>query len=168
MRKKKQMDTPTTPSSTTSIKKTIVKSSRVVKGSAIKRPTRKLADRDVDSELTQGVASVIPVVEGTGSLSASNRDSGTERSPTPLENDLLQYLTLHISPPTSVSIGNAFPQPDNPWLLTSFDIGVTEYLQGIVRLIKSDCPEAVHDIRPFLSAMEQAFVEVKTLDTVSK
>jgi len=139
----------------------------VVKGSVVKRPTRKLTDRGVDSELTQGVNSVVST-EGVGILSASNRDSGTERSPTPLENDLVQYLTLHIAPPTSVSIGNAPLQPDNPWLLTSFDIEVTEYLQGIVRLIQSDCPEAVHDIRPFMSAMEQAFIEVKALDSLSK
>ena len=145
------------------VKKTIVKARRPVGGLVCKKPPRKLADGDVQSEQPKRVDSVVSVEDG-GNLGVSTRDSGTERSPTPLENDLLNYLTVNITPPQPFSTGNGSLQPDDAWLVTSFDIGVAEYLQGIVRLVQSDCPEAVHDIRPFLAAMEQAFVEVKALD----
>ena len=165
MRKKKQVETSNTSPSETPIKKTIVKTRRVVRDSASKKSSRKLTDVSVDSKLTQR-EDTVEDIEGGDSFGGSNRDSGIERSPTPLENDLLQYLTLHIAPPQPCSAGNGSLQPDNSWLMTSFDISVNEYLQGIVRLIQSDCPEAVHDIKPFIAAMEQAFVEVNALDNL--
>jgi hypothetical protein len=163
MRKKKQADTSDTSPTEAPIKKTIVKAHRVVRDSAAKKPSRNLTAMHVEPNPTNRV-DVVEYTEGGGSLSGSNKDSGTERSPTPLENDLLQYLTLHIAPPPPCSTENGYLQPDNSWLMTSFDIGVNEYLQGIVRLIQSDCPEAVQDIKPFMAAMRKAFVEVKTPD----
>ena len=81
-----------------------------------------------------------------------------DRSITPLESDLLRYLTSHISP---------IDQEDSSDLCfgaTSFVIGRDEYLHGIVRLVKSDCPEVTHDIQGFLRAMQQAFVDVNAAD----
>ena len=73
-------------------------------------------------------------------------DEGTrERCTTPIESDLLKYLTAHITPPESGD-------------LTSFVISREEYLQGIVQLVKSDCPEVVDHIDSFMSAMQQDFV----------
>ena len=174
MRKKKQETGPTghaqkeasnTQPSAAPVKKTIVKARRSVGGSQCKKTTHKLSDGAVYSAPTQSVDSVVSIEGGVGS-NGSARDSGTERSPTPLENGLLQYLTLNINPSQSFSTGGGSLQPDDSWLITSFDISVTEYLQGIVRLVQSDCPEAVHDIKPFLSAMEKAFVDVKALDNL--
>ena len=165
MRKKKQESGPIghaqkeaskTSPSVAPVKKTIVKATRLVDRSVYKQPKR-----CIDAELPPQVDSVSPL-EGGGT-----RDSGTERSPTPLENDLLHYLTLHITPPQSIGTTDCPIKHDDSWFITSFDIGVTEYLQGIVRLVQSDCPEAVHDLRPFLSAMKQAFIDVKALDNRS-
>ena len=69
---------------------------------------------------------------------------GVERSVTAVESDLLKYLTAHITPPV---LGG----------LTSFVISREEYLQGIVQLVKNDCPEVVQDIDSFMEAMQQAF-----------
>jgi hypothetical protein len=77
-------------------------------------------------------------------------DEGTrERSTTPIESDLLKYLTAHITPPEAGD-------------LTSFVISREEYLQGIVQLVKSDCPEVVDNIDSFMSAMQQAFKDATT------
>ena len=72
-------------------------------------------------------------------------DTGSrERSATPTESDLLKYLTSHIT--NAVVDG-----------VTSFVISREEYLKGIVDLVKSDCPEVVHDMDCFLTAMQAAF-----------
>ena len=66
------------------------------------------------------------------------------RSVTPIESDLLKYLNVHIMPPDIDK-------------LTSFEIGREEYLQGIIQLVQSDCPEVVRDMDSFLAAMQKAF-----------
>ena len=76
-------------------------------------------------------------------------ESTRERSTTPIESDLLKYLTAHITPP-------------EPGGITSFVISREEYLRGIVQLVKSDCPEVVDHIDSFMSAMQQAFKDATT------
>ena len=72
-------------------------------------------------------------------------DNGSRgRSITPTESDLLKYLTAHITNPVVDG-------------LTSFVISREEYLKGIVDLVKSDCPEVVHDMECFIGAMQTAF-----------
>ena len=95
---------------------------------------------DIGIHTTDGVNDTSP---------ASSRD----RSPTPTESDLLRYLTAHISP---INTESGFYID-----VTSFVIGRDEYLQGIVRLIQSDCPEVSDDMKGFVEAMQQAFVAVK-------
>jgi hypothetical protein len=117
----------------------------------------------------EGVGSVLKL--GTENVALieenSTSDNSTGRSPTPLENDLLQYLTIHITPPLPEN-GDPGAVSDRSWLVTSFDIGATEYLQGVVRQIQRDCPEVVQDLQQFLHVMEQAFVDVKALDDLLK
>jgi hypothetical protein len=72
-----------------------------------------------------------------------------ERSTTPIESDLLKYLTANIT-------------PSDPGGLTSFVISREEYLRGIVQLVKSDCPEVVDNIDSFTTAMQQAFNDCTT------
>jgi hypothetical protein len=83
-----------------------------------------------------------------------------ERSISPMESDLLRYLTAHISPPCFVdsNAGGSFCGD-----VTSFVIERGEYLEGIVRLIQSDCPEVVDDMASFVCAIEQAFSKVTGL-----
>lgn len=77
-----------------------------------------------------------------------------ERSTSPVESDLLRYLTVHIAPPLLVaSSSKGFLFAD----VTSFVIERDEYLEGIVRLIQSDCPEVAHDMKSFTDAMQKAF-----------
>jgi hypothetical protein len=87
---------------------------------------------------------------------ATSRD----RSPTPLESDLLRYLTAHITPIQKNEYSDFYIG------VTSFVIGRDEYLQGIVRLVQSDCPEVAGDMKCFVDAMQQAFVEVKNTPPV--
>jgi hypothetical protein len=77
-----------------------------------------------------------------------------DRSTTPLESDLLRYLTAHISPLGADGFHDLYIGG------TNFAIGRDEYLQGIVRLVKSDCPEVTDDVQSFLEAMKQAFSTV--------
>jgi hypothetical protein len=94
-----------------------------------------------------------PCVEDCGDDGMSATGS-RERSSSPLESDLLRYLTVHIAPPTMVeSSHRSFAFTD----VTSFVIERDEYLEGIVRLIQSDCPEVVCDIQSFTNAMQKAF-----------
>ncbi|KAJ1467891.1 hypothetical protein T484DRAFT_1755551 [Baffinella frigidus] len=79
----------------------------------------------------------------------SNPASSSERSPTPTEPDLLQYITVNVTPPTSII--------DNH---TVFSIDMAEYLRGVVRLIHSDCPEIGAGVGNFLNSMARAFIEV--------
>jgi hypothetical protein len=84
-------------------------------------------------------------------------NSHRSRSTTPLETDLLRYLTAHIKQPS-------VPNEDSLCLnMTSFVIGRDEYLQGIVRLVQTDCPEVVDDLNSFLLSMKQAFISVKAM-----
>jgi hypothetical protein len=88
-----------------------------------------------------------------------NNGGSRGRSTTPpSESDLLRYLTAHITPHTHISHNT--PHPETGGELTSFTIGREEYLEGIVRLVKSDCPEVVQDMGGFLKAMKQAFTDV--------
>jgi hypothetical protein len=94
-----------------------------------------------------------------------NNGGSRGRSTTPSESDLLRYLTAHITPHTHISHNTPHPETgdtDNLFggELTSFTIGREEYLEGIVRLVKSDCPEVVQDMGGFLKAMKQAFTDV--------
>ena len=73
---------------------------------------------------------------------------GREGSTTPVESDLLKYLTAHIS-------------PSIPSVLTSFVITREEYLQGILELVKSDCPEVMQDLPCFLAEMKNAFIRTE-------
>ena len=85
--------------------------------------------------------------------------SSRDRSPTPLESDLLRYLTAHITPIDKHKNSHLYVD------MTSFVIGRDEYLQGIVRLVQSDCPEVSDDLKCFVDAMKQAFVAVKACGT---
>jgi hypothetical protein len=84
-----------------------------------------------------------------------SNSGSAERSTTPMESELLKYLTAHIKPAVSSGYGSSVGDT-----FTSFVIGREEYLQGIVRLIHSDCPEVVKNMDLFLGAMQQAFEEV--------
>jgi len=86
--------------------------------------------------------------------------SSREPSSTPIENDLLRYLTAHISPPIQASGHATICSRD----LTSFEIGANEYLVGVVRLIKNDCPEISKEINVFLGAMQQAFLGLQSTE----
>jgi 23S rRNA A2030 N6-methylase RlmJ len=77
-----------------------------------------------------------------------------------MESDLLRYLTAHISPPCFVD-SNA--EGSFRGDVTSFVIERGEYLEGIVRLIQSDCPEAVDDMASFVCAIQGAFSKVTGL-----
>lgn len=84
--------------------------------------------------------------------------SSRDRSPTPLESDLLRYLTAHITPMHKEENKEFYVD------VTSFVIGRDEYLQGIVRLVQSDCPEVSGDLKCFVQAMQQAFCVVSDCD----
>jgi hypothetical protein len=84
--------------------------------------------------------------------------SSRETSSTPLENDLLRYLTAHISAPTQTSDLATSSSSDS----TSFEIGANEYLVGVVRLIQNDYPEISKEINVFLGAMQQAFLGLQS------
>jgi hypothetical protein len=44
--------------------------------------------------------------------------------------------------------------------VTSFVIGREEYLEGVVRLVQSDCPEVTNNMKSFIDAMKDAFMNV--------
>jgi hypothetical protein len=88
-----------------------------------------------------------------GEYLASNPAS-REASATPVESDLLRYLSAHIAPRADATHAAS---PDS---ITSFEIGRDEYLQGVLRLVKSDCPEVMHDMPGFVAAMQNAFAHV--------
>jgi hypothetical protein len=80
-----------------------------------------------------------------------------DRSTSPVESDLLRYLTAHIMPPCTMdcnSIGSSGVD------VTSFVIGREEYLEGVVRLVQSDCPEVTNNMKSFIDAMKDAFMNV--------
>jgi hypothetical protein len=96
-------------------------------------------------DLTLTTESVTGSVGGdVGDDICSNEGGTRERSVTPTESDLLKYLTAHIT-------------PSEPGCFTSFVISREEYLQGIVQLVKSDCPEVMADMDCFMQAMQQAY-----------
>ena len=89
-----------------------------------------------------------------------------ETSTTPVESDLLRYLSAHIAPHAAAAGGGATSAADmhaaGPLRgsITSFEIGRDEYLQGVLRLVKADCPEVMHDMPCFVAAMQTAFAHV--------
>jgi hypothetical protein len=85
------------------------------------------------------------------------------RSVTPSESDLLRYLTAHITPPTTAHPETGDMNKLFGGELTSFTIGREEYLEGIVRLVKSDCPEVAQDMAFLKNAMQQAFIDVDVI-----
>ena len=130
---------------TLTIKKKISKSSNPsnIKGRQTKRAK--------NTENGTGAASPMQKVDqDTTSSNGDVRDDGCrdnenrERSVTPTESDLLRYLNVHITP----------PKIDN---LTSFELSRDEYLDGILKLVQSDCPEVVRDMDSFIEAMKKAF-----------
>ena len=86
--------------------------------------------------------------------------SSREPSTTPLENDLLRYLTANISVPMQAGVNSASSASNS----TSFDIGANEYLVGIVKLIQNDYPEISKEVNVFLGAMQQAFLGTQSTD----
>jgi hypothetical protein len=92
---------------------------------------------------------------------ASNPTS-REASATPVESDLLRYLSAHIAPQAAAAAHTHAEEGETapPDSITSFDIGRDEYLQGVLRLVKSDCPEVMHDMSCFVAAMQNAFAHV--------
>jgi hypothetical protein len=92
----------------------------------------------------------------TASLPASR-----EASTSPIESDLLRYLSAHILPKQTLatpSVGGQDSAPGDD--VTSFVIGCEEYLQGVIRLVKSDCPEVMLDMATFATAMQHAYAAV--------
>ena len=131
---------------TLTIKKKISKSSNPsnMKGRQIKRAPK-------NTENGTGAATPMQKVDQDATSSNGDvRDDGCrdnenrERSVTPTESDLLRYLNVHITP----------PKIDN---LTSFELSREEYLDGIIELVQSDCPEVVRDMDSFIEAMKKAF-----------
>ena len=94
-------------------------------------------------------------LSGTECL-ASNPTS-REASVTPVESDLLRYLSAHIAPQAAAAHTHEEVSPDS---ITRFEIGRDEYLQGVLRLVQSDCPEVMHDMPCFVAAMQTAFAHV--------
>jgi hypothetical protein len=72
--------------------------------------------------------------------------TSSERTP-PCECDILRYLSTNIRPPDVIQV-------------TSFVIGVDEYLQGVVQLIQRDCPEMAPGVHVFTAAIQKAFIDV--------
>jgi hypothetical protein len=85
-------------------------------------------------------------------------DASPARSVSPLESDLLRYLTAHIMPPDNHESSDFCVE------VTNFVIGRSEYLQGIVRLVQSDCPEVANNLQHFMASMEDAFAQVSETD----
>jgi hypothetical protein len=114
-------------------------------------------------DCTDGPGSHIDdMVDDNGSNTGSR-----ERSNSPVESDLLRYLTVHIAPPCFTD-SDAMESTDMKQSfcidVTSFVIEKDEYLEGVVRLIQSDCPEVVQDMKSFVSAMQKAFTNVNGIE----
>jgi hypothetical protein len=158
MRKKTDVSTTGIPAGVSN--KTIVKPSRqrstpVTTVTGKKNSTLTTTVKDAKDgcmlELAGGIG-----VRDTGIPNSEDVSAGSsrDRSPTPLESDLLRYLTAHITPIHKQDICDMYAD------VTSFVIGRDEYLQGIVRLVQSDCPEVSGDLQCFVTAMQQAFCTV--------
>jgi hypothetical protein len=153
---RKKIDT--TPATSGVSQKVIVKKPRSSTASARSRQAKTVA---VPPQQALPIVSSANVDGGTADEIHSPPDS-RDRSTTPIESDLLKYLTAHITPsqvPTET--GTCF-QSD----LTSFVISREEYLHGIIQLVQSDCPEVVQDIDSFMHAMQKAFIDTHKIDTV--
>ena len=114
--------------------------------------------RDTDRNASPAAASDrhdSSLMSGTECL-ASNPTS-REASATPVESDLLRYLSAHIAPQVAAAHTHGEASPDG---ITCFEIGRDEYLQGVLRLVKSDCPEVMHNMPSFVAAMQNAFAHV--------
>ena len=132
-----------------------------------KKPRTTTSIQTGRARLTRGATSTLlngastPVIDNSDQL-ASRIDNAVDdnisisdsrdRSSSPVESDLLRYLTAHIAPPDADASFSAD--------VTSFVIGRDEYLEGIVRLIQSDCPEVVDNMASFIHAIQGAFHNV--------
>lgn len=113
-----------------------------------------LVDDVHDTDTSIPLDDLSTMVHGGSTMDeAAGTNGSRERSTSPLESNLLRYLTAHITPPTE-EVSDLCVE------VTSFVIGRSEYLQGIVRLVQSDCPEVAHDMEHFMAAMKDAFTEV--------
>jgi hypothetical protein len=119
-------------------------------------PTPTIGECTPNADSTDRLGSHMDTVIDDSTSAAGSR----ERSSSPMESDLLRYLTAHISPPCFVD-SNA--EGSFRGDVTSFVIERGEYLEGIVRLIQSDCPEAVDDMASFVCAIQGAFSKVTGL-----
>ena len=169
---RKKTATVSTSATVSTTNKLIAKPSRTSKSST--RPITNGSTNHVPKEHEQcDIQHGIPLVgatsptkrpesHGLGSFDEDviSNSGSRDRSTTPLESGFLRYLTAHISPP------NVDDANDLCVAVTTFVIGRDEYLQGIVRLVKRDCPEVAHDMQGFLDAMKHAFVDsTDTSDT---
>ena len=165
---RKKTDLPSTTVSSTAVvsNKVISKPSRskstTATLSAKKKSTQLHSDKQVEKGTTFDLAGDVAV----GDTHCNNEDisagSSRDRSPTPLESDLLRYLTAHITPMHKQEHSEFYVD------VTSFVIGREEYLQGIVRLVQSDCPEVSGDLKCFVQAMQQAFCVVSECDKCTR
>jgi hypothetical protein len=144
------------------------KSDTVVVSKGVAKPTRGNVSRNATAGQTSTHSQEHkPMLESSVQLGASvpnqsdlyeemERTSACRsRSTTPLETDLLRYLTAHIKEPSIQDKGSFCLD------VTSFVIEREEYLQGVVRLIQADCPEVVDDLNSFMACMQEAFIHVK-------
>jgi hypothetical protein len=165
---RKKPDTLPVVTNTPVVKKIISKRPRPNTANVRERPSKhttthsqQLADTPFPPTDSGGshddLTGTIPPDSGVGGLGddMSNEGGGTrERSVTPTESDLLKYLTAHIT-------------PSEPGCFTSFVISREEYLQGIVQLVKSDCPEVMADMDCFMHAMQQAYTYTNNMKNES-
>jgi hypothetical protein len=133
------------PGASTTLNTAISKKRSTSTGTSRKIPTQQVPT-NMEVEALHTANEMVDDVSSSGGPSR-------ERSSSPLESDLLKYLTAHIAPPSGdYDMFHA--------VVTSFSIGRNEYLEGIVRLVQSDCPEVACDMQSFVGAMKQAFSDV--------
>ena len=139
---------------TLAVKKKIIKSS---KSNNTKARQTKCSNTDagrVTGKMTgHATAPSSPIQKGDHAGTNSRKGMGDGecetnenrgRSVTPTESDFSKYLNVHITP----------PDIDR---LTSFEMSREEYLNGIIQLVQSDCPEVVRDMDSFMEAIRKAF-----------
>jgi hypothetical protein len=160
MRKKSTADVTTPPSNIVS-RKVIAKKSRTHTSGQTAGENCAAVHTTSDTVLsnTSHPDRACPHVYDVGDDNMSPTGS-RERSGSPVESDLLRYLTVHITPPFLV---DSTIKGSSCSDVTTFVIERGEYLEGIVRLIQSDCPEVALDVASFTQAMQAAFRTVKDL-----
>ena len=153
---RKKTDVPNATNSNTAVvsNKIISKPSRS-KQTAVSSVKKNSTQSHGERETEKGTTFDLVDTAVTGTRDDTSANSSRDRSPTPLESDLLRYLTAHITPMHKQEHSEFYVD------VTSFVIGREEYLQGIVRLVQSDCPEVSGDLTCFVQAMQQAFCVVR-------